>query len=119
MGKNIERLGRVIARRATKTATDLQGKVPGKVELGTIDSNLALVPDSIRLPIPKGDYMLTLTLTGDFLTEDETPTCSEGGTCTHHHRLPENEFRTIQPGDRVLIAWCGNEAVVVSIVVSS
>lgn len=119
MGKNVERLGRVFANRATKTARDVSGKLPGKVELGTINGSLALVPDSIRIPIPKGDYMVNLMMTGDFLTEDTSPTCSEGGTCTHHHRLPENEYRGLKSGDRVFMAWCGNEPVVLSIVVAS
>lgn len=116
MATNIERFGKVLSGRSTKTAKDA---IPTTLELGEIDGNLGLITDTIKKPIPKGDYLLTLTLTGDFLTEDQTPTCSEGGTCTHNHRLPENEFRTIQPGDRVLVAWCGNEPVVVSIVVSS
>ncbi len=116
MPKNMERLGRVLAGRSTQTAKDA---IPTTLELGEVDGNLALTTETIKTPIPKGDYLVTLTLTGDFLTEDQTPTCSEGGTCTHNHRLPKNEFRGLQSGDRVLVAWCGNEPVVISIVVSS
>ena len=116
MGRNIDRLGKTLSGRMTRSAKAARRT---EIELGELDGNLSLTTDSIKTPIPKGDYLVTLTLTGDFLTEDQTPTCSEGGTCTHNHRLPENEFRELQPGDRVLVAWCGNEPVIISIVVSS
>ena len=40
----------------------------------------------------------------------------EGGE--HDHRLPE-VFRGLRSGDRVLVAWCGHEPVVISVVTSS
>lgn len=116
MAKNVERLGKIIAKRSTQTA---RAAIPTTLELGDVDANLALTTETIKTPIPKGDYLVTLTLTGDFLTENQSPSCSESGTCTHNHRLPENEFRGLLPGDRVLVAWCGNEPVVISIVISS
>lgn len=119
MGKNIQRFGAVLDSHSKSTAKARTSRLQNMVELGTIQGDLSLSVSSLRTPIPKGDYMLALTLTGDFLTEDQSPSCSEGGTCTHNHRLPENEFRSIRAGDRVLVAWCGNEAVVISIVVAS
>lgn len=116
MPKNIERLGKVLSGRSKETA---KAAIPTTLELGDVDGSLALTTETIKTPIPKGDYLVPLTLTGDFLTEDQSPSCSEGGTCTHNHRLPENEFRGLQPGDRVLVAWCGNEPVVIAIVVPS
>lgn len=116
MATNIERFGKLMSGRATKTAKDA---IPTTIELGQLDGNLALTTDTIKTPIPKGDYLVPLMTTGDFLTEDTSPSCSEGGTCTHNHRLPENEYRSLQPGDRVLVAWCGNEPVIVTVVVPS
>ena len=109
MGKNIERLGKTLTGRMTRSARDA---TMTEIELGQLDGNLSLTTDSIKTPIPKGDYLVTLTLTGEFNTADAT--C----TTTHNHRLPDN-FRELQPGDRVLVAWCGNEPVIISIVVSS
>ena len=34
------------------------------------------------------------------------------------HALPD-AFRALKSGDRVLVAWCGNEPVIVAIVVGS
>lgn len=119
MGKSMERLGKVLDSRNKSTTKATFNGVKNKIELGTIDGSLALIPDSLGIPIPKGDYMLPITLTGEFLTENQTVSCSEGGTCTHNHRLPKNEFRSIQSGDRVIMAWCGNEPVILSIVVPS
>lgn len=112
MGRNIERLGKVLDGRNKRTVTANTTKLNDKIELGTIDSNLALVPDSLRVPISKGDYLVTLSLTGEAKTKPAT--C----TTTHLHDLPD-QLRPLQAGDRVLMAWCGNEPVVISIVVAS
>lgn len=85
MASNIERLGNALTGRMKKTAA---GAVQTVLELGTINSNLSLSPDSLGSAIPRGDYM-----------------------------LPED--MSLQAGDRVLVGWCGNEPVVIAIVVSS
>lgn len=105
--------------------------MPSTVELGTIAANYDLVPDNFRAAIPKGDYMVNLRLTGGLLTSETEHTHSGGaheqqvGTGAHshsggkHNHMLPSEYRGLKPGDRVLIAWCGNEAVVIAIVVSS
>ena len=40
------------------------------------------------------------------------------GAHQHHVLVPE-KMRSLKPGDRVLVAWVQNEAVVVDIIVSS
>lgn len=133
---NVQKLGEVLASRMKKTAN---GAVPTTIELGTINSNLSLTTDSLKTPIPKGDYMINLMLASHtYRTSEETHTHSggdhshagcgvgaghSGGSHNHYggdhdHRLPE-DFRGLKAGDRVLVAWCGNEPVVVAIVVSS
>lgn len=99
MSSNIQRLGNILAGRMKKTAN---AAVPTTLELGTIGSGLSLTTDSLRALIPKGEYMVNLMLT----TTDGTST------------LPDT-FRGLKNGDRVLVAWCGNEPVVIAIVVSS
>lgn len=105
MSQNMQRLGKTLSNRMNKTA---HGAVRTTMELGRINANLSLTPDSLQATIPKGDYMVNLMLTGG--------TSITGGD--HSHALP-SAFRGIQAGDRVLVAWCGNEPVVVAIVVSS
>ncbi|MDO4280792.1 MAG: hypothetical protein Q4C56_04095 [Peptococcaceae bacterium] len=109
MGNNMERLGRSIAKR-TARAIDAARTTP--LELGTIEGNLALKLDGLGDRIPQGDYMLALSLTGAF--ETEPATC----TVAHSHKLPQ-EFRAPRAGDRVLVAWCDNEPIIIAIVVAS
>ena len=120
MSTNMQRLGDTLARRMKKTSA---AAIPTTIELGTIGSNLSLTVDSIPVAIPKGDYMINLMLTsGSYRTSSETHshsgedhTHSDGA---HSHALPA-AFRSLKGGDRVLVAWCGNEPVILAVVVSS
>lgn len=130
MGSNIERLGEIMAGRMKKTS---DAAVPTTTELGTINSNLSLTTDSLPTAIPKGDYMVNLMLaSSSYSTSSESHSHSggshgghEGGNGSHSHDGGEHshdlpsEFRSLRAGDRVLVMWCGNEPVVIAIVVSS
>ncbi len=130
MGKNMQRLGTSLASRMKKTAG---AAVPVTVELGTINQNLSLSVDSIKTPIPKGDYMVDIVYSGSSYNTDAASHTHTGGTHTghetgdgshshsggsHSHGLP-SVFRSLRSGDRVLVVWCGFEPVVVSIIVKS
>lgn len=128
MSKNSQRLGATLSNRMKRTA---DGAVPTTIELGVVNSNLSITTDSLQAAIPKGDYMVNLMLTGGITTSVESHTHSGGthsqysgsGSHTHNdgehsHQLP-GTFRGLQPGDRVLVAWCGTEPVVIAIVTSS
>lgn len=77
--KNITRLGNALDSRMRRTADAAVGV---HTDLGVINYNMSLTPDSLNQPIPAGDYLIA---------EGADP----------------------QPGDRVIIAWCGAEAVVI------
>lgn len=128
MSKNSQRLGATLARRMKKTA---DGAVPTTIELGVVNSNLSITTDSLMAAIPKGDYMVNLMLTGSRKTSTESHEHSGGSHAQysgngyhthsdgdHNHELPAG-FRSLRAGDRVLVAWCGNDPVVIAIVVSS
>lgn len=130
MTDSITRLGELLTGRMRQTAA-ASAIIP--LELGCIDANLSLSIDSVEAPVPKGDYMISLFLSAKtYRTSKETHTHNggehgghDGGTGTHthkdgehDHRLPE-DFRPLMAGDRVIVAWCGNEPVVLSIVVGS
>ncbi len=143
MGKNMQLLGDTLAAQMSRAAG---AAVPTMLELGTINSNLSLTTDSISGQIPKGEYMVTLTLAGGSYDTSSTAHTHSGGSHAHSggehaqytgsgshthsggehthsggahtHRLPAG-FRALQAGDRVLVAWCGNEPVVISVVTSS
>lgn len=119
MSKNMQRLGATLSKRMKQTSRDAVGI---DVELGTVNANLSITPDSLRASIPKGEYMINLMLTGGLKTSSASHT-HDGGDHTHSggahsHNIPA-AFRGIEAGDRVLIAWCGTEPVVVAIVASS
>ena len=130
MSKNMQRLGATLSSRMKKTA---DGAVPTTIELGIVNSNLSITTDSLQAAIPKGEYMVDIRLKcGTYRTSQEDHSHSGGGHGghmggsgthshdggDHDHQLPA-EFRVLQPGDRVLVAWCGNEPVVIAIVSSS
>lgn len=110
MSKNMQRLGSTLSNRMKQTSN---AAIKTTVELGTVNKNLSITPDSLRVAIPKGDYMVNLMMTGERDTSH-----SYAGEYAHTHELPA-AYRGLQTGDRVLIAWCGNEPVVVAIVVKS
>lgn len=112
MSSNAQRLGNILADRMKKTSA---AAIPTTMELGTIGGNLSLTTDSLPNPIPKGEYMINLMLAGgSYRTGSDTHAHDGGGQYTHSHTLPG-----LKSGDRVLVAWCGFEPVVVAVVVSS
>ena len=110
MSKNMQRFATVMSNRMKQSSN---AAVPTTIELGTVNSNLSITPDSLRVPIPMGDYMVNLQLTGGRYTD-----YARFEDSAHRHELPE-AFRGLKPNDRILIAWCGNEPVVIAVVVSS
>lgn len=115
MSKNMQRLGATLSNRMKRTAN---GAVPTTIELGIVNANLSITTDSLQAAIPKGDYMVNLMLTGNLSITGGTHEGHADGDGNHNHNLPD-AFRGLKAGDRVLVAWCGNEPVVIAIVVSS
>jgi hypothetical protein len=144
MGANgspgINKLGQVLQERMKAC-----GASPLLLDFGTIQGDLSLLTNTYPIPIPKTDYtvcrQLTLGATGAHLTytvgagkpNDGTHTHGSsgshgghtGGDGTHKHAneaphvhdvlIPE-KMRKLKSGDRVLVAWVQNEAVVVDII---
>lgn len=127
MGNSIKQLGNVIAGRIQKTAQANKGMY---LELGTINADLSLKVDGLVGNITPNDYMVDVRLTHiDYNTSETEHEHSGGahgghelgtGTHTHDggkhlHRVP-SVFRRLEAGDRVLVAWVGNDPVIVAIV---
>lgn len=116
MASNMQRLGEVFIGREQRA---IGANKPTSVELGTINSNLSLSTDSLQSAIPKGEYMVDIRLaSSSYRTSSTTHSGHTSGDGSHSHELP-SDFRALRSGDRVLVAWCGNEPVVIAIVVSS
>ena len=131
----INKLGKVLQDRMR--ATNMS---PLVLDFGVIQADYSLLTNTYPIPIPKADYMVCREVTknpGKPLTQTandqgQHPHGPSGGhsqtegTGTHSHPgtegahihdvvLPAN-MHWIKPGDRVLVAWVQNDAVVVDIV---
>lgn len=111
------KLATVLSQRMKK-----ENESPLLLDFGEIQANNSLVTNTFPVPIPKGDYSvcrhvgsLSFTISGGGHEghEEQTQTHHTGGHC-HTVKLP-----SIKPGDRVLVAWVQNEAVVVDIIEKS
>lgn len=113
----LNKLADVISQQAQE-----QGKVaerPLVLDFGTIQPDMSLLTNTFSIAIPKSDYHvlrhLKLGTTGSILTYTGTGYVPEHGSHSHAVLVPES-MRTIQPGDRVLVAWINKEAVVIDVV---
>ncbi len=89
------------------------GDKPPVLDFGTIQGDMGLLTNKFPKPIPYDDYAICRSVCYDpgvplTVTEDEE----------HEVRLPEKMAR-IKPGDRVLVAWAGDDAVVIDIVMQA
>ena len=130
------KLASVLSRRIKK-----QSESPLLLDFGEIQANGSLLTNTFPIPIPKGDYSicrnLTIGKTGAVLTETDLSGDHEhqdglheghetgDGSHTHnegkhvHSVLIPEKMRSVGAGDRVLVAWVQNEAVVVDIIEKS
>lgn len=100
---------------------------PLVLDFGVIQSDYSLKTNTFGPPIPHGDYSVCRCVTYDPgvpLTQTycdgahSQPDAGFGGAHVHQVELPVKMY-WIRPGDRVLIAWVDNEAVVIDIVFRS
>ncbi len=94
------------------------------LDFGEIQPNESLLTNTFPVPISKGDYSilrhLTLGGVGETLTVTTEKKESGNGDEVHLHEvlIPE-KLRSLRAGDKVLVAWVQNEAVVIGLVVNS
>lgn len=118
------RLAAVLSRRIKR-----EKESPLLLDFGEIQANGSLLTNTFPIPIPKGDYsvcrQLTLGKTDEKLTktkkdgEHPHPGVGEGGSSHEHTVLIPEKMRSLKAGDRVLVAWVQNEAVVVDLIEKS
>lgn len=97
---------------------------PPQLDSGIINSDYSLTTNSFPCPIPQNEYSVCRSLLYDPsvpLTRTYTdgshghPDASPPGTHYHEVRLPKKMY-WVRPGQKVLVAWIQNEAVVVDVV---
>lgn len=111
------KLANVLSQRMKK-----ENESPLVLDFGEIQGNGSLLTNTFPVPIPKGEYSicrhvggLSFTISGGthpgHLSQTQTV-----NTGSHQHTVAPP---VIKAGDRVLVAWVQNEAVVVDVIVSS
>ena len=114
--KGTSRLGGVLTNRMKSMS---QGEL--SLDFGEITGDYSLKTNGFPIPIPATDYSVcwragdlswTMSFTGG------THGGHEGGNGSHTHTITIAE-PPIKPGDRVLVAWIENEAVVIDKVLSA
>lgn len=127
MGYNSQKGASALAAAISDRAREISGLTPPALDFGAIQADYSLKTNNFAKPIPKGEYsvlrQLTLGPAGSVLTATLTQGTHGGhisGNGTHDHtiQVPE-KMRSLKPGDRVLVAWVQNEAVVLDIVTKS
>jgi hypothetical protein len=112
----------------SKLANTLTGRMrkenesPLVLDFGEVLENYSLMTNTFPVPIPKSDYTICRGLTfgniGEKLGETNEPSQNLGEIHTHSVLVPI-KMRSVKSGDRVLVAWVQNEAVVVDIITSA
>lgn len=87
------------------------------LDFGKINPDYSLQTNTFPIPIPKTDYtVLRCAAYGEAdAVIGETSEESSPGSHKHDVLLPKN-MKSICPGDSVLVAWVGNDAVVIDII---
>lgn len=115
-----------------------ESKKPLVLDFGSIGGDYSLTTNTFPVKIPRGDYsvcrQLTLGEAGSYLTSTDVGGSHghsggshgghQSGTGSHNHdggshghsvTIPD-KMQSVKPGDRVLVAWVQNEAVVIDII---
>ena len=99
-----------------------ENQSPLVLDFGEIQANGSLITNTFPVPIPKGDYSVCRHVGSlSFKVSEGDHTGHEGQTDTHNTGGHKHIVKppSIQPGDRVLVAWVQSEAVVIDIIEKS
>lgn len=132
----VNKLAAVLQQRMTETSA--AGII---LDFGEIQSDYSLLTNTFPIPIPQKDYLvcrdvthnpsarLTVTASGQGthphgLSGEHSGHASGNGEHSHpeiegvhvHDVVLPSSMRWLQPGDRVLVAWVQNDAVVIDVV---
>jgi len=98
------------------------------LEFGEIQEDFSLITNSFPVPVPMNGYMVCRSLLQGASgaawaqTDISGSHYHPGGDHSHsggehsHAVLVPDTLRSLMPGDRVLVAWVGSDAVVIDII---
>lgn len=84
------------------------------LDFGVIQSDNSLLTNSYPIPIPLSDYIICRSLQGHTETSTEA---SVGDHGSHTHKVETRQ--AVKPGDRVLVAWVDDDAVVIDVILDA
>lgn len=87
---------------------------PLVLDFGSINGNYSLTTNTFPVEIPKGDYSVCRHISGLSLgISGGGHGGHESGNGSHLHSV---DIPVLKPGDRVLVAWVHNDAVVIDVI---
>ncbi len=126
----INKLGKVLQQRMRETNAS-----PLMLDFGAIQGDYSLLTNTYPIPIPKTDYLVCRQLTIGETSSKLTTSATDGSHDVYSDPYPEpvythvgiginhkhdvlipEKMRWLKPGDRVLVAWVQNDAVVIDVV---
>lgn len=108
----INKMCRVISQRAEKVAGKAERDLD--IDFGQIQGDMSLLTNTFPIPIPRSEYHVCRLVDGlSFQISGGAHGGHEGGNGSHTHTV---KLPGLKAGDRVLVAWIQNEAVVIDVV---
>lgn len=90
---------------------------PLVLDFGSINHDYSLITNTFPVNIPKGDYSICRHVSGMNLgVSGGNHAGHETGNGAHSHTV---NMPLLKPGDRVLVAWVQNDAVVIDVITSA
>ena len=84
------------------------------LDFGSINGNYSLTTNTFPVEIPKGDYSVCRHVSGMSLGISGGTHGGHGsGDGVHSHTV---DVPLLKPGDRVLVAWVQNDAIVIDVI---
>lgn len=109
----ISKLARTISQRAEKVAGKAERDLI--LDFGQIQGDMSLLTNTFPIPIPRDDYHVCRLIGGlSYGISGGAHGGHESGNGSHSHTAQPPQIKS---GDRVLVAWIQNEAVVIDVVI--
>jgi hypothetical protein len=84
------------------------------LDFGEVQKNGSLITNTFPIPIPKGGYSVCRHVGGlEFKVDNGSHGGHESGNGEHSHMIAPP---AVKAGDRVLVAWVQNEAVIIDVI---
>lgn len=88
------------------------------IDFGVIQADKTLLTNSYPIAIPKSDYLICRHLKSRTV-KATTSSRSVGDHGSHSHTVELDTQQPLKVGDRVLVVWVQNDAVVVDVILSA